>query len=458
MGCFKAYDLRGKVPEELNPDLAYVVGRVYGVLFAPTGPVAVGHDIRLSSPALTRSLIRGLNDGGTDALDLGLCGTELVYFAAARPGMGGGIMVTASHNPKEYNGMKLVRSGAVPIGGDSGLRELERRVLRGDPGPKAAHTGGSRPEPMLSDYVAKLLTFVDRERLRPLRIVANGGNGCAGPILDALLPHLPFEVVTIQHAPDGTFPNGVPNPLLPENRNVTRDAVRREGADLGVAWDGDCDRCFFFDETGAFVDGYYIVGLLARDMLARYPGESIVHDPRMTWNTVELVQDAGGRPVQAKTGHAFMKERMRREDAVYGGEMSAHHYFRDFAYCDSGMIPWLLVASLMAPPGARLSGMLAERMERYPGSGEINSRVADADAAMAAVETRYRAEATRVETVDGLSMEFEGRWRFNLRKSQTEPILRLNVETRADRELLAARTRELLRIIHEHGLRSAEAL
>lgn len=447
LAAFKAYDIRGRVPEDLNEDIAYKLGRAYASEFCPSGAVAVGRDVRLSSGALSQALIRGLNEGGVKTCDIGLCGTELVYFAASRRGMGGGIMVTASHNPMDYNGFKLVKADAVPISGDSGLNELERRVRQEDFEPAAGGTGSNREENVDTEYTEKLVSLVDPATLKRLKIVVNAGNGCAGPFLDAVAEHLPFDFIRINHDPDGAFPNGIPNPLLEENRPATSDAVRANGADLGIAWDGDFDRCFFFDETGAFVDGYYMVGLLAVRILQDNPGDRIVHDPRMTWNTIEMVAEAGGVPIQNKTGHAFMKERMRKENAVYGGEMSAHHYFRDFAYCDSGMIPWLLLTSLMCETGRPLSDLVAERRRRYPGSGEINSRVTDAEAVIRQIEQHYASLATHIEHVDGLSMEFDDQWRFNLRSSQTEPILRLNVESRGNETLMREKTDELLRLI-----------
>ncbi|MDI3260923.1 MAG: phosphomannomutase, partial [Sinobacteraceae bacterium] len=344
LACFKAYDLRGRVPAELNADIAYRLGRAYAQKFEPRR-VALGMDARNTSRPLLEALALGLDRSGVETLDLGLCGTEEVYFAAFQDGIDGGIMVTASHNPIGYNGMKLVRAGAVPVSGDSGLREIETLVAQ------SAETPAGRaalvPCDLRADYVRHLLGYLQPQTLRPLKIVVNAGNGCAGPVIDALEAHLPFRFVKIHHEPNGGFPHGIPNPLLPENRAVTAQAVIEHRADLGVAWDGDFDRCFLFDERGAFVEGYYIVGLLADAMLKRHPGAKIIHDPRLTWNTIETVRARGGVPIQCKTGHAFIKERMRAEDAVYGGEMSAHHYFREFAYCDSGMLPWLLVAQLI---------------------------------------------------------------------------------------------------------------
>ena len=446
--CFKAYDIRGRVPDELNPDLAFRLGLAYADQFAPRC-VALGRDIRHSSPLLLNALANGLVARGVEVLDLGLCGTEEVYWAAQQPGIDGGIEVTASHNPMDYNGMKLVRAGAVPISGDTGLRELEQRV--------AAMTDSAPTGPATmqlinfrDSYVRHLLGYVQREVLKPLRIVVNAGNGVAGAVIDALEPQLPFQFIKIHHQPDGDFPNGIPNPLLPENRSATADAVLLHGADFGVAWDGDFDRCFLFDENGAFIEGYYIVGLLAEALLRREPGGKVIHDPRLTWNTVEMVQAAGGVPIQSKTGHAFIKERMRAENAIYGGEMSAHHYFRDFAYCDNGNIPWLLVAGLISASGLPLSALVSARMARYPASGEINRKVSSVKAVIAAVEANYAARALAVDRTDGLSLEFAN-WRFNLRGSNTEPVLRLNVESRADERLMRTRTDELLALIDAHA-------
>ncbi|MDT8391550.1 MAG: phosphomannomutase [Lentisphaeria bacterium] len=445
--CFKAYDIRGRVPHDLNEDVAYKIGRAFARVINPAGPVAIGRDIRESSPALSLALIHGLNDAGVDVVDIGLCGTEMVYFAAALPGMGGGVMVTASHNPIEYNGMKLVSAGAVPISGPTGLDDIERRVRENDLGEKASVAGRHAADDISADYVKKVLSFVDVAALKPLKILANPGNGCAGPFVKKIAAFLPFEMVMIHDEPDASFPNGIPNPLLPENQPATAAATRKNRCDLGVAWDGDFDRCFFFDETGCFVDGYYIVGLLAQHLVKMFPGSKIIHDPRMTWNTIDLVREAGGVPVESKTGHAFIKEAMRGEDAVYGGEMSAHHYFRDFFYCDSGMVPWLLVCALISASGQPLSALVAERKRRFPGSGEINRRVADPAAAIAAARRRYEADATVIKNVDGLSMEFGKRWRFNARASQTEPVLRLNVESFGDPDLVRAKTNEILALI-----------
>jgi phosphomannomutase len=449
LACFKAYDVRGRVPQDLDEDLAYRIGRAYAAFLAPSR-VAVGRDVRLSSPGLAAALTAGLNEAGVEVTDLGVCGTEQVYFYTWHLKLDGGVMITASHNPPDYNGMKFVRAGSRPISGDTGLQDIERLAAAGGFGPPAQVRGGIRAHDSLQAYVEHLLGYVDLAALKPLTVVANAGNGCAGPVLAALERSLPCRFVKLYPEPDGTFPHGVPNPLLPENREATARAVRDSGADAGLAWDGDFDRCFFFDETGAFIEGYYLVGLLAQALLARHPGAAIIHDPRLIWNTQEMVRAAGGRPVMSKTGHAFIKERLRREDAVYGGEMSGHHYFRDFAYCDSGMIPWLLVLALMSRTGAPLSRLVGELKARYPVSGEINRRLKDPDAALARVEAFYGPQALSLDRTDGLSLEFPD-WRLNLRKSNTEPVLRLNVETRRNPRLLKEKTGEILKMLAEDG-------
>jgi phosphomannomutase/phosphoglucomutase len=445
MKCFKAYDIRGRVPDELNDDIAYRLGRAFARTVGE-GAVVVGYDIRRDSPTLARAIVHGLNDEGRDAIDIGLCGTEEVYFQTFHRKVAGGIMVTASHNPIDYNGMKLVREGSRPISGDTGLRDIERMVEDNTFGDAAATRGYVVHDHDKSAYIAHLLGYIDAGILRPLKIVVNAGNGGAGGVVDLLDAHLPFEFIRVNHEPDGSFPNGIPNPLLPENRDATSSAVIAHDADFGIAWDGDFDRCFLFDARGQFIEGYYIVGLLAAQLLERRPGAKIIHDPRLTWNTIDMVTLAGGVPIESKTGHAFIKERMRVEDAIYGGEMSAHHYFREFAYCDSGMIPWLLVAERLSKTGSSLAAMLAERMAAYPCSGEINFVVDDAKAAVARVMAFYTAEALRIDHVDGVSAEFT-HWRFNLRSSNTEPLLRLNVESRADEGLMKAKTAEISALI-----------
>jgi len=440
LNCFKAYDIRGRVPDELNEDLARRIGNATAELLGP-GPVVLGRDVRLSSPALQNALTAGINAAGRDVIDIGLCGTEEVYFQTNHLGAAGGIMVTASHNPMDFNGLKLVREGSRPISGDTGLFTIRDRVADGIY-TQAQSPGGVRQVYAKDDYIQHLLGYVNRSDLKPLKIVTNAGNGGAGMVIDQLAPHLPFEFIRVQHEPDGCFPNGIPNPLLPENRSATAEAVRTHDADFGIAWDGDFDRCFFFDADGRFIEGYYLVGLLAKMLLAKHPGGKIIHDPRLVWNTIEMVREAGGMPVQSKTGHAFIKERMRAENAVYGGEMSAHHYFRDFAYCDSGMIPWLLIAALVSHSGCSLAEWVDARMRSFPCSGEINFRVANAKASIDHVMSHYAAFDQALDFTDGVSAEFP-EWRFNLRSSNTEPLLRLNVESRDNAGLMREKTAEI---------------
>ena len=441
---FKAYDLRGRIPDELNEDVAYRVGRAYAEFVKPR-KVIVGRDIRLSSEELGKALEQGLLDSGVDVYDIGLCGTEVVYYATFAREMDGGIMVTASHNPPDFNGMKFVRGGSRPISGDNGLQDI-RRIAEAGKFTQPARVGERFAVDIMPDYILHLLSYVDRAKLKPLKVVVHAGNGGAGLIVDKLEPFLPFEFIKVDHEPDGTFPNGVPNPMLLANHRGPVEALHRHGADLAISWDGDYDRCFLFDEQGTFIEGYYIVGLLASVFLTRHPGSRIVHDPRLTWNTLDIVAAGGGEAVQSKSGHAFMKQVMRDVDGIYGGEMSAHHYFRDFAYCDSGMIPWLLVTQLMSDTGKTLSQLVGERMKAFPASGEVNRRVPDARATIAAVLAKYQPGATSVDHTDGVSVEFE-RWRFNLRSSNTEPLIRLNVESRGDEVLMRAKTAELLALI-----------
>ncbi|HFK2947513.1 TPA: phosphomannomutase [Stenotrophomonas maltophilia] len=444
--AFKAYDIRGRVPEELNEDLARRIGVALAAQLAP-GPVVLGHDVRLTSPALQDALAAGLRGTGREVIDIGLCGTEEVYFQTDHLGAAGGVMVTASHNPMDYNGMKLVKENARPISSDTGLFAISDAVAV-DTSEAQPPRAGQTAQHDKSAYIRHLLSYVDAAKLKPLKLVVNAGNGGAGAIVDLLAPHLPFEFIRICHEPDGNFPNGIPNPLLPENRAATANAVREHGADFGIAWDGDFDRCFFFDHTGRFIEGYYLVGLLAKAILARNPGGKIVHDPRLVWNTVEMVEQAGGVPVLCKSGHAFIKEKMRAEDAVYGGEMSAHHYFREFAYADSGMIPWLLIAQLISESSRSLADWVEDRMAAYPCSGEINFKVADAKAAVARVMEHFAARSPALDHTDGISADF-GDWRFNLRSSNTEPLLRLNVEARGDAALMQARTDEISNLLQQ---------
>ncbi len=444
LDCFKAYDVRGRVPDQLNEDIARRIGRAYAEVVKPQ-KVVVGHDVRLTSEAIKAALADGLREQGVDVYDIGLCGTEEIYFATSHAEMDGGIVVTASHNPKDFNGMKFVREESRPVSGDSGLADIQA-LAEANAFTRAGSHGRYLPLDTSEAYIEHLLSYGDVASLPPLRIVVDAGNGGAGRVVDLLAPHLPFEFIRLHHEPDGRFPNGVPNPLLQENRTVTSEAVLSHNADLGLAWDGDFDRCFFFDERGEFVEGYYLVGLLAEMALEQHPGSAIIHDPRLVWNTIDRVEQLGGRAVESKTGHAFIKERMRAENAAYGGEMSAHHYFRDFAYCDSGMIPWLLVAAQLGRRGMPLSALVAECMAAFPCSGEINRSVPDPAAVLARVAARYRPEAVEESSVDGLSMAFAD-WRFNLRLSNTEPVVRLNVESRADVALMTAQTAELLALI-----------
>jgi phosphomannomutase len=443
--AFKAYDVRGRIPDEINEQLAYDIGRAY-VGFVKPKRVAVGRDIRLSSAELATALKAGLTDSGCDVLDIGLCGTEGVYFATFAEKLDGGIMVTASHNPPDYNGLKFVREQSRPISADTGLKDMAAMIESGSLPQKAAQPGTVRELDTSAKYVEHLLSYVDRSKLKPLKVVVNAGNGGAGLFVDKLEPHLPFDFVKVHHHPDGHFPNGVPNPMLEENRQPTIDAIRRSGAHVGLAWDGDFDRCFFFDEHGTFIEGYYLVGLLAEVFLKKERGASIVHDPRLTWNTIDIVRKNGGVPVLCKSGHAFIKQRMREVDGIYGGEMSAHHYFRGFAYADSGMIPWLLVLQVMSERGLPLSALVGERMKLFPASGEINRHLADAKSVLAKAQKHYERQGAAVDFTDGLSMEFD-RWRFNLRASNTEPLVRLNVESRGDERLMRDKTEEVLRVI-----------
>ena len=441
---FKAYDMRGRVPSELNEDVAYRVGRAYADFVQPRR-VIVGRDIRLTSEELSRALEQGLLDSGVDVYDVGLCGTEVVYFATFSGKMDGGVMVTASHNPPDYNGMKFVREGSRPISGDNGLQDI-RRIAEAARFGTPARIGERYAMDVMPAYIEHLLSYVDKSKLKPLKVVVHAGNGGAGLIVDKLAPFLPFEFIKVDHEPDGSFPNGVPNPMLVANHRAPVEALHAHHADLAVSWDGDYDRCFLFDQRGEFIEGYYIVGLLAESFLRRFPGATIVHDPRLTWNTLDIVKSQGGRAVQSKSGHAFIKQRMREVDGVYGGEMSAHHYFREFSYCDSGMIPWLLVTQLMCESGRRLSELVGERIRRFPDSGEITRRVPDGAATIERVLASYRPKALSEDLTDGVSLEFDA-WRFHLRTSNTEPLIRLNVESRGDSALMRERTAELLDLI-----------
>ena len=439
--CFKAYDVRGKVPSELNPDIAYNIGRAYADQ-TKAKTVCVGHDIRLSGPELNAALSKGLNDAGVDVIDLGMVGTEMAYFATAFYAYDGGVMITASHNPPEYNGMKMVTTESRPISGDTGLIDIERRAFE----KKWDRTGSGKVEKkdIYGDFVQHLLKIVRPDEINALHVLCDVGNGAAGVALEQLLPHLPLKIDKRHFEPDGNFPNGVPNPILEESRAGMIAALKASHHDFGVAWDGDYDRCFFFDEHGNFIEGYYIVGLLAQALLTADPKQTIIYDPRLTWNTLDIVNKLGGTAVVCKSGHAFIKEKMRAVNAAYGGEMSAHHYFRDHWYCDSGMIPFLLVSRLVSKTGRSLGELVGEMIANYPCSGEVNSTVADVQTTLKKVEDQYT--GGKIDRIDGLSIEF-ATWRFNLRGSNTEPVIRLNVESRGDHGLMVEKTAELLGLI-----------
>ena len=450
--CFKAYDIRGQLGTELNEDIAYRIGRAYAEFLKPQ-TIVLGGDIRLTSEALKAALSDGIRDAGANVIDIGMVGTEEVYFATSHLKVDGGIEVTASHNPIDYNGMKPIREGSRPISSDTGLLDIKRLAEANQFAPvDAAARGGYEKRSVLNEYLDHLLGYIDNEAIRPIKLVMNAGNGAAGHVVDAIEKRfadlkLPIEIIKIFNEPDGTFPNGIPNPILHENRAPTIDAVLAHGADMGIAWDGDFDRCFLVDEKGQFIEGYYIVGLLAEAFLLKNPGAKIVHDPRLTWNTIDVVTRGGGQAIQSKTGHAFIKERMRAEDAVYGGEMSAHHYFRDFFYCDSGMIPWLLVMELITRSGKPLSALVNDMVMAYPSPGELNRTIADPAAAIKRVREHYQADALVIDETDGISMEFP-QWRFNLRMSNTEPVVRLNLEARGDSVLLAKHEKALLSLLN----------
>ncbi|WP_111885518.1 phosphomannomutase CpsG [Acinetobacter sp. CFCC 11171] len=432
--CFKAYDIRGKLGTELNEDIAYKVGRAYGQIYQPK-TIVVGCDIRLSSEGLKQATMRGLNDAGVNVLDLGMTGTEEIYFGAFHLDVQGGIEITASHNPMDYNGMKLVRENARPIGADSGLKDIQALAESGS-FVEVAQKGKIQSYNILPEFINHLMTYINPTKIRPLKLVVNAGNGAAGHVIDAIEAkfkelNVPIEFIKIHHEADGTFPNGIPNPILVENRDSTRNAVLEYGADMGIAWDGDFDRCFLFDEKGQFIEGYYIVGLLAQAFLLKQSGEKIVHDPRLVWNTFDVIEQYQGQAIQSKSGHSYIKEKMREHNAVYGGEMSAHHYFRDFSYCDSGMIPWLLAVSVLSETQQTLSSLVEDMIAKFPCSGEINFKVADTQATIQKIFDHFANQNPVIDYTDGVSLDF-GAWRFNVRASNTEPLLRLNIESRAD--------------------------
>ncbi|MFP8817596.1 phosphomannomutase CpsG [Acinetobacter johnsonii] len=432
--CFKAYDIRGKLDTELNEEIAYKIGRAYGQIYQPK-KIVVGCDIRLSSEDLKQATIKGLNDAGVDVLDLGMTGTEEVYFGAFHLDVQGGIEITASHNPMDYNGMKLVRENARPIGADSGLKEIRLLAESGNFN-EVITKGKTEKYNILPEYIDHLMSYIDPAKIRPLKLVMNAGNGAAGHVVDAIEAkfkqlNLPVELIKIHNDADGTFPNGIPNPILVENRDSTRNAVIEHQADMGIAWDGDFDRCFLFDEKGQFIEGYYIVGLLAQAFLLKQSGEKIVHDPRLVLNTFDVIEQYQGEAIQSKSGHSYIKEKMREHNAVYGGEMSAHHYFRDFAYCDSGMIPWLLAISVLSETQQTMSSLVEDMIEKFPCSGEINFKVADTQATIQKIFDHFADQNPAIDDTDGVSLNF-GAWRFNIRASNTEPLLRLNIESRKD--------------------------
>ncbi len=449
LDCFKAYDVRGRLGETLDPAIARRIGRAFATRLSP-GMVVVGHDARESSPALKIGLVDGLRERGVDVLDIGLCGTEEVYFATSHLGAGGGVMVTASHNPIDYNGMKFVGRDSRPIDPGTELAEIRALAEADSYGPSPT-PGAYSAENTRSAYAAHVARLVNGGAIHGLKVLANAGNGTAGLAFDAILDVLrkdgaEIEVERLHFEPDPGFPHGIPNPLLPENRGVTSHAVRKAGADLGLAWDGDFDRCFFFDETGAFVDGEYVVALLAGATLAAEPGATIVHDPRVVWATTETVASSGGRAVASKTGHAFVKAAMRESGAAYGGEMSAHHYFRDFFHCDSGMIPAVRIMAMLSEDDRPFSSLVKDLRSRFPSSGEINFTVPDPHGAVEHLVERLGGQALSVDRLDGASLDF-GDWRMNVRASNTEPLLRLNLESRGDPDLIVRKLADLRALI-----------
>ncbi len=433
---FKAYDVRGVHPTQLDEDGAYRIGRGYVEEFEPRR-IAVGRDMRLSAPAMAAALIEGAADGGADVLDLGLVGTEMVYYAVGELGLDGGVCVTASHNPKEYTGMKIVRAGALPVGGDSGLEDV-RKHAEGT-FPDVTRRGEVTPTDVWDGFVAKVLSFVDEAAIRPLRVVVDAANGMAGTMLPPVLARLPqLDVVECYFEPDGSFPNHEPNPLVPENRAFIVEKTQSEGADLGVAYDGDADRCFFVDDTGDFVPGDFATALLAQAMLEKEPGAKVIYDVRASWAVPRAIEEAGGVPLVNRVGHAFIKHRMREEDALFAGEVSAHYYFRDFTQADTGVVPFLVMLELLSRAGKPLSELLAPFRERYFITGEINTPVADVTAKLREIEERYGAAGGRISHLDGVSVDFDD-WHFNVRPSNTEPLLRLNLEALAEPEMEARR-------------------
>jgi phosphomannomutase len=440
--AFKAYDVRGIYPSELDEAGAYAIGRAYVEQFEPRR-IAVGRDVRLSSPTMAAALIEGALDAGTDVLDIGLVGTEMVYFAVGELGLDGGVMVTASHNPGKYAGMKIVRRGALPVGGESGLLDIRDRAVRGEW--REATRGAANPENVWDGFVSRVLSFVDVDAIKPLRVVVDAANGMAGVMLPPVLERLPqVEVIRCYFEPDGAFPNHEPNPLLPENRDFILAKMREEDADFGVAYDGDADRCFFVDETGEFIPGDFTTALFAESILAKEPGGTVIYDVRASWAVPEAIERAGGVGLVNRVGHSFIKQRMREVDAVFAGEVSAHYYFRDFVQADSGVVPFLLMLELVSNRGQRLSEILAELRARYFITGEINVPVPDVALKIQEIKERFGPQG-HVSHLDGISIEADD-WHLNVRPSNTEPLLRLNLEARSQ-ELMEAKRDEVLAAI-----------
>jgi phosphomannomutase len=441
---FKAYDVRGIYPAELDEEGAHAIGRAFVNVFGPKR-IAVGHDMRVSSPSMAEALIRGASEAGAEVLDLGLVGTEMVYFAVGELGLDGGVAVTASHNPKDYTGMKIVRAGALPVGGESGLLEIRDRALAETDRAGGPSPGQVRKHDVWPAYVERVLSFVDASAIVPLRVVIDAANGMAGVMLPPVLEHLPqLEVVRCFFEPDGTFPNHEPNPLLPENREFIVRKTLDEGADFGVAFDGDADRCFFVDDSGEFVPGDFVTALFAEAVLEKEPGAKVIYDVRASWAVPETIERAGGIPLVNRVGHAFIKQRMREDGAAFGGEVSGHYYFRDFSQADSGVIPFLLMLERVSREGRKLAEILRPFRERYFITGELNTPVPDVEQKLREVEERFGPEG-RVSHLDGVSVDADG-WHMNVRPSNTEPLLRLNLEARTT-ELMERKRDEVLAVI-----------
>ncbi len=458
--CFKAYDVRGELGVNLDESIAYRIGRAFAQILANNTThnqpaIVIGADIRPSSFALKAAAIEGITDAGVDVIDLGMTGTEEVYFATSFYDAIGGIEVTASHNPINYNGLKMVRENSRPISADTGLAEVRALAESGEfiDAPKGQVIEKSDK----TAYIDKLMSFVDTAKFTAKKIIVNSGNGSAGPVVDAIEARLaaagaPIELIKVHHTPDGSFPNGIPNPMIIANQASTRDAVLTHQADFGVAFDGDFDRCFLFDADGRFIDGSYVVGMLAAAFLQKHQGETIVYDPRVIYNTEHVIEQLGGTPALSKSGHSFIKQVMRETGAIYGGEMSAHHYFKEFFYCDSGMVPWLLLIELLSVTGKSLAELVDDYITAHPSSGELNFKLGQTDAATISqgLEDKYSVLNPAKNTLDGLSLDF-GDWRFNLRSSNTEPLIRLNIETRGDASLLDAKVNEIMALLDAHG-------